>query len=229
MMGCYPQGTQSNGAIIVRVIHAGDTVEAYAARYDEAAGMRPKQCPHCGVVGRMIGHGCYVRRKPLQATADPPRPVKIRRWKCKACKHTTSLLPDVLHRYRHYVMAVIAQTLLWRYVLGWTWVAIQTGLSDMAALGMPSLDSLMRWGKAFEENALQWLNGMLMVLAVVRPQVSELDAHGSARPLQQVLQTMALLVQWLSNMQFPVGSEVSTNEISQAWGWGWNAGLGRLV
>ena len=226
MMGCY-------GAIIVRVIHVGDTVEAYAARYDEVVGMRPERCPHCGVVGQMIGHGCYVRQKPLQATTDPPRPVKIRRWKCKACKHTTSLLPDVLHHYRQYVMTVIAQTLLWRYVLGWTWVAIQTGLSGMADLGMPSLDSLMRWCKAFAGNAPQWLNGMLMVLAVVRPQVSELDAHGSVStgqsPLQQVLQTMALLVHWLSNTPLPPRSEVNTNEISQAWGWGWNAGLGRLV
>ena len=220
----------SDGAIIVRVIHAGDTVEAYARRYDEVAGMRPERCPHCGVVGRMIGHGCYVRRKPLQVTTGPPQWLKIRRWKCTGCKRTTSLLPDVLHHYRHYVMAVIAQALVWRYVLGQTWMEIQTGLSGVADVEMPSLDSLMRWGKAFEGNASRWLNGMLMVLAMVSPQVSELDAHGSVTsPLGQVLQTMALLAHWLTNTSLATRQDVGTHEISQTWGWGWNAGLGRLV
>jgi hypothetical protein len=178
----------------------------------------------------MIGHGCYVRRKPLQVATGPPQWLKIRRWKCTGCKHTTSLLPDVLHHYRHYVMAVIAQALVWRYVLGQTWMEIQTGLSGVADLEMPSLDSLMRWGKAFEGHASRWLNGMLMVLAVVSPQVSELDAHGSVTlPLGQVLQTMALLAHWLTNTSLVARQDVGTHEISQTWGWGWNAGLGRLV
>lgn len=227
----------SYGANIVIVIHAGCTVEAYVERYAEVAVLRPERCPCCGAVGQMIGHGWYPRQKPLQATTGPPRPIKIRRWKCKACKHTTSMLPDVLHRYRHYVLAVIALALVGRYVLGQTWTAIQAGLSGGTDLAMPSLDSLMRWGKAFDGNALRWLNGMLKVLAVVMPHLSVLDAHGhisaAQSPTQQVLYLAPLLVHWLANANTPLpwtpATEVSTDEIGQTWGWGWNASLGRLV
>ena len=102
-------------------IHAGDTVEAYAERYGEVATRRPEWCPLGHMVGQMIGRGSYPRKKPLQATPDPPRPLKIRRWNCTACQRKTSLLPDVLHRYRHYVWAVIGPALLRRYLLGQTW------------------------------------------------------------------------------------------------------------
>jgi hypothetical protein len=93
------------------VIHAGDTVEAYAPRYAEIATQRPEHCPPCGAVGCMTGHGSYLRKKPLAATPDPPRPLKIRRWLCTACKNTTSMLPDTRsgHRYRHYTWAVIGR------------------------------------------------------------------------------------------------------------------------
>ena len=174
----------------------------------------------------MIGHGWYARSKPLLATLDPPVPVWVRRWLCKMCKRTTSLLPDVLHRYRHYAMAVIAPALMWRYVFGWTWVDIQARLCDGADPAMPSLDSLMRWGKAFEGQAMAWLNGLIVVLAVVMPEQLGLDQPATCA---QVFARMAQLVRWLVHMPLMLEQPISPDEISRAWGYGWNAGWGRLV
>lgn len=198
----------------------------YAARYDEVTVQRPQQCPFCKAERCMIAHDWYVRRKPLQATLDPPVPLWIRRWLCKVCKHTTSLLPDVLHRHRHYVMAVIAQALLWRYGFGWTWVAIQSRLCGGADPSTPSLDSLMRWGKAFECQAMTWLNGLIAVLAVVMPEQLGLDQQAG---LSQVFVRMVQLAHWLAHTVLMPDQRVGLEQISRAWGYGWNAGWGRLV
>lgn len=216
------------------VIHAGDTVQAYAEGYAEVAARRPESCPLCEAIGQMIGHGSYPRQKPLEATPDPPRPLKIRRWKCRACKRTTSLLPDVLHRYRHYVWAVIGAALLRRFVLGQTWIQIQADLSALPddAPPAPSLDSLMRWAKAFAGHALRWLQAVLAVLANVWPQVAQLNAHGvrPTLPPQQLLQALAALAGWLSSPRTVNPSATPTVEDLRAgWRWGWNDGLGRLI
>jgi hypothetical protein len=185
----------------------------------------------------MKGHGWYERKKPLEAKREVPRAVKIRRWKCKACKRTMSLLPDVFHRYRQYVMEVIVQVLVWRYVMGKTWVKIQSDLSKeeqlSARLEMPSLDSLMRWGAAFVGNVMGWLRGVLMVLATVMPQMTGLDVHGSIEhrqtPMQELLMKMTLLACWLKGSKTGSMPEAELDEIRWIWGWGWNARLGRLV
>lgn len=210
----------------VIVIHAGTSLAAYAARYDEVAVQRPERCPYCRAGQCMIGHGWYARSKPLLATLDPPVPVWVRRWLCKMCKRTTSLLPDVLHRYRHYGMAVIAQALLWRYVHGWTWVEIQARLCGEADPAMPSLDSLMRWGKAFECQAMAWLNGLIVVLAVVMPEQLGLDQPAT---FAQAFARMAQLARWLTHTAVGSDQTASLDDVSLVWGYGWNAGWGRLV
>lgn len=213
-------------------IHAGDTVDAYAECYPTVAGERPEACPICHVTGHMIGHGSYPRQKPLEATLGPPRPLKIRRWLCTACKHTTSMLPDVLHRYRHYVWAVIGAALLRRFGLGHTWTQIQAALSHLPddVAPAPSLDSLRRWCKAFAGHALRWLQAVLAVLATVWPQLAQLNAHGvhPVAPAQQLLPAMAALAGWLSPAR-DASAATTVADIRTAWRWGWNNGLGRLT
>jgi transposase len=213
-------------------IHAGNTVLEYAQAYPEVAARRPERCPRCGAVGKMIGHGRYPRQKPLETTPEPPRPLKIRRWKCTTCKRTPSLLPDVLHRYRQYTWAVMGAALVRRFVLGQTWRQIQAALSQMPddVAPAPSVDSLRRWCKAFASHALAWLQAMLAVLAQVWPQLAQLNAHGiqTATPPQQLLQATAALASWLSPAR---GAWATTTvaDVRTVWRWGWNQGLGRLT
>lgn len=214
------------------VIYAGDTVEAYAEYYPDVVQQRPKRCPLCGAVDCMIGHGSYARQKPLLATPAPPRPLKIRRWKCTACHRTTSMLPDLLHRYRQYVWAVIGAALLRRYLLGQTWAQIQAELSHMPA-GVdpaPSVDSLQRWCKAYAGYAQDWLKATLGVLATVWPQLAQLNAHGvpPASLPQQLLQAVAALAGWLAPERGPAAA-TTVADLRAVWRWGWNRGLGRLT
>jgi len=213
-------------------IHAGLTVPEYGQAYPEVADARPEACPICHAAGHMISHGSYPRQKPLDATPEPPQPVQVRRWLCTACKHTTSMLPDIFHRYRQYTWAVIGAALIRRFVLGQTWNQIQAELSKMPddVAPAPSVDSIRRWCQAYAGYAQAWLKAMLAVLATVWPQLAQLNAHGSqaASPPQQLMQATAALASWLSLAR---GASATTTvaDIRAIWRWGWNQGVGRLT
>jgi hypothetical protein len=217
-------------------IHAGATLAEYAQQYAAVAARRPERCPACGAVSHMIGHSCYPRRKPLDATPAPLRPVPVRRWRCTVCKVTTSVLPDLFHRHRHYQWAVIGAALIRRFVLGQTWAQIQAALSQMPAEvdPAPSLDSLQRWCKAYAAQAQTWLQSALVVLATVWPQWAGFNAHGNTGdkpPPTQLLHVMAILAQWLAPAHGALEGTAPPNveAIRTVWRWGWNQGLGRLT
>lgn len=213
-------------------IHAGNSAPEYDQAYLEVAAQRPDSCPLCYAVGQMIGHGSYPRQKPLAATPEPPHPVKVRRWLCTACQHTTSMLPDIFHRYRQYTWAVIGATLIRRFVLGQTWSQIQAELSQMPAdvAPAPSVDSIRRWCQAYAGYAQAWLQAVLAVLATVWPQLTQLNAHGvqAASPPQQLMQATAALASWLATAR---GASATTTvaDLRAVWRWGWNQGVGRLT
>lgn len=191
-------------------IHAGHSLSEYDQAYAEVAAQRPDLCPACQGAGRMTGFGRYPRNKPLEATAEALHPVPVRRWRCGACGKTTSMLPDIFHRYRHYTWAVIGAAVIRRFVLKQTWAQIQAALSHMPA-GVdpaPSVDSLQRWCKAYAAYAQDWLKATLGVLATVWPQWAQLNAHGvppASRP-QQLLQATLALAGWLAPERGPAAA-----------------------
>jgi Domain of unknown function (DUF6431) len=213
-------------------IHAGNSVPEYDQAWPEVEVDRPEACPICHTAGQMIVHGRYPRQKPLEARPKPPQPVKVRRWLCKACKHTTSMLPDIFHRYRQYTWAVIGAALIRRFVLRQTWRQIQAELSQMPAdvAPAPSVDSIRRWCQAYAGYAQAWLKAMLAVLATVWPQLAQLNAHGvqAASPPQQLIQATAALASWLSPAR-GASATTTVDDIRAVWRWGWNRGLGRLT
>jgi hypothetical protein len=76
---------------------------------------RPSHCPPWGTVGRMLGHGNY-RRKPKEL----PRAclLRFRRWRCQACKRTTSYVPSFLLSFRHYLVNVTQAVLVAQLEMG---------------------------------------------------------------------------------------------------------------
>ena len=82
------------------------TIEYYRDHFEELDIPRPGKCPHCQAVDSFIGHGSYWC-KPLDRWKDYL--IRIRRWLCKACGHTVSILPSFLLRFRRYPLDVIVQ------------------------------------------------------------------------------------------------------------------------
>ena len=73
----------------------------------------PRICPDCGAIDVLIRWGTYTRQA---CTGLEVYWIQVQRVRCKACKHTHSLLPDFLHPYRRYV---IARMQLVIYLLSW--------------------------------------------------------------------------------------------------------------
>jgi hypothetical protein len=79
----------------------------------------------------------------------------------------------------------------------------------------------------FVGQALVWLSGLMMVLALVVPLLSTLDPHGgkAIAPGVAVLKMSYTLADWLS----PGHDNTAQDALRVMWCWGWNAGIGRLV
>ncbi len=82
----------------------GGSVQAYVAHFARIVSLRPACCPHCGQRDRLIGHGFYWRKAKDQTQVIRMR---VKRWLCKTCRSTLSLLPSFVLRFRHYLLAVI--------------------------------------------------------------------------------------------------------------------------
>jgi hypothetical protein len=209
---------------IVIIISVGADAAEYNARRDEVGRMRPERCPGCDGT-HIIGHGWY-RRWEVWATGQQELLSGIKRWLCKGCRKTISLLPDFLHHHRHYRLAAIEDVLRGRIEQD---IPVNT-LTPREVGGpgpAPSDRSVRRWEAAFRMQALRWLSGVLTMLARVMPTLASLDPHGggAARtdPALTLLMRCHELARWLA-----VSSGV-VNSLRTLWRWGWNAGLGRLV
>ena len=165
-----------------------------------------------------MGHGWYERRA---VYIDHDVSVEIHRFLCKSCRKTISMLPDFLHRHRHYALAVIEAVLRGRLEHRLSW----SGLTASAA---PSQRSVRRWMGAFVTQAPGWQAALLSALARVQPLAGVLDPHGRARGRESgavlaVLTLGAVFAAWLDPECLPAAV------LRTVWRWGWNAGVGRLV
>ena len=178
--------------------------------------LRPASCPGCRSK-QIIGHGWYERWAVYER-----RDVRVwvKRWRCKGCGKTISQLPSFLHRYRHYVLAVIEGVLRKRLEQGQAW-------SQLAQTGAPSQRSMRRWVGAFVGQVLGWLSGLMTVLALVVPLLSTLNPHGTeaVAPTVAVLRMSYTLADWLNSSP----DNAAQAALRVMWCWGWNAGIGRLV
>jgi len=202
---------------MVMVIHAGDTVEEYLVQREAIAGIRPERCGACGSTGMWHGNGWYPRGIVwIGGTAEA---LEVRRLECQGCGRTTSLLPDFLHRYRHYGLEVIEQVVSARVEEGVSWSAMAQRYSRD---GAPSLRTMRRWHSAFVQQALVWLTALLRALALVLPLLQALDPHATTlAETRQVLMLGRRFAHWLE--------QNNTNWWQVMWRWGWNSGVGRLV
>lgn len=203
------------------------SVQDYVAHFARLVFPRPAACPCCGQAGSLVGHGFYVRKALDQTQVFH---VRVKRWRCKACRRTTSVLPSFLLRFRHYLLAVISQTLVARFELGASWLDV---LRCVAVDGLPSPRTIGRWCQSFAAHAVLWWAAVAALLAQVAAASPALDPLGPAAGPQDapggLLHAALDLLAWLKTQVPETLRYGFADRLPVLWHWGHSRGLGRLV
>jgi len=239
-LGVYPNGKENpaqrcmlGGSLRVgsqRVVIVADfrcSVQDYVAQFARLVFPRPDACLCCGQSGSLVGHGFYVRKALDQECVFQ---VRIKRWRCKACRRTTSVLPSFLLRFRHYLLAVISQALVARFELGGSWLE---AFKYVAVDGLPSPRTIGRWCQSFAEHAVIWWAAVTVLLAQVAAASPALDPLGSTagphNAPSAVLHAALDLLAWIKTQVPEMTGYGLKDRLPALWHWGHGQGLGRLV
>ena len=207
------------------------SVQTYVAGCLTLVFYRPSVCPGCGAVGSCIGHGFYVR---FALDANHVFEVHIKRWYCKHCQHTISILPSFLLCYRHYLLAVIQAVVIARFEEQASWAKLE---APVALAGAPSRRSMRRWCAAFAAHAPAWLAEVEQTLATRAPSVPLLTPLGggiktsaAATPIPGVLLAASrYLLAWAQVHLAQARAYGSNDRLRFLWLWGHERGLARLI
>lgn len=216
-----------NRATMAIVADFGPDVQEYITESRQEYAPRPEECPYCGRKGNLIGHGYYWRKPRDQLQVYR---LKVKRWRCKECKRTVSVLPNFLLRYRHYLLEVIAAILALRLEGLVSWAVI---LASKASEGYPAMRTIQRWCSSFWEQAGRWLKAVQEWLAQQDSRSSWLDAQGEglqrSNAAQALLGVSEHLLAWAKTQWTELADYGLNKRLHFLWQWGANAGLGRLV
>jgi len=96
------------------------SIQRYAEEISDPDRYRPDHCPQCAAKHPLTGHGFY-RRTLVDTTFGGV--IRVRRYLCRSCKRTVSLLPEFAFPWLRFSIAVIALFLVARLLNGLTLVA----------------------------------------------------------------------------------------------------------
>lgn len=210
------------------VAEFGPSVEEYIELEKEQVCLRPESCPICQAVGQMIGHGYYVRKP---KGLDRCWVLRVKRWKCKACKHTVGAVPSFLLFFRHYLLVIIQQVVVVRFEGESSWSQSMERCSDQ---GTPALRTMQRWCASLGEHAGEWLGKLEKALAEQDSRSEWLDIQGEALKVKGrvrgLLQASVYLLAWAQGRWRELAGYVLNDRLRWLWYWGnRHAGLSRLV
>lgn len=89
----------------------------YAEAISDPDRYRPDHCPQCEAQQPLVGHGFYSRTLVDDAWEGV---IRVRRYLCRACKRTVSLLPQFALPYLRFSVSVMAAFLMARLLQGRT-------------------------------------------------------------------------------------------------------------
>ena len=80
------------------------SIQQYGEEISDANRYRPAGCPQCQAQCPLIAHGFYCRTL-VDVVFDGV--IRVRRYLCRLCKRTVSLLPDFALPYMRFSLSVI--------------------------------------------------------------------------------------------------------------------------
>ena len=209
------------------ILDFGGSVQDYVAHFARIVFPRPTYCPQCSQRDRLIGHGFYWRKAKDQTQVVR---IQIKRWFCKACRATLSVLPSFVLRFRHYLLVVIQAVVVARYEdhASWQETARRCAIDDL-----PAPRTIGRWCRSFAEQAPAWWAAVQTMLAQQDSASPALDPLGSVSGPQDapraLLDAAIHLLAWAKTRWPEVVSYGLKDRLRFLWHWGFGRGLVRLV
>jgi hypothetical protein len=202
-----------------------DGVKHYQDEYAACCPYQPDKCPECATSGRLVKHGVYWR-KPRDG--EQVYRIAIHRWRCQACGHTVSALPDFLLSFRWYLLAVVSEVVVARAEAHASWGDLQA-----EEQGGPHVRTMQRWWQSLGSAAGCWLVAVQVTLAQQDSSSAWLDPHGeaaqSSTPVQALLGAAGHLLAWAKSHWTELASYGWNDRFRFLWLWGSGQGLGPLV
>jgi hypothetical protein len=169
------------------VVHSFIDVKSWWQRTPSVAVARPSFCPRCGEAGQvtgerlgMVGHGLRARqvRGAVDHEASPAvHTLKARRYRCRRCSATVTVVPGGCVPRRHYGAGAIALACV-LYGMGGATLSVTRSRVSPWRSSESGWPSIARWLRAIERGTL---------FARVRPWPG---AWGSRRKAERVAQTV---------------------------------------
>jgi len=122
------------------------SVQEYETEISDADRYRPDHCPQCEARHPLIAHGFYSRTL-VDLTFDGL--LRVRRYLCRFCKRTLSLLPEFALPYLRFSVSIISLFLIARLLQGATLAAAAVGAAQPA---MPYQRGQF-WARRFQRQA----------------------------------------------------------------------------
>jgi transposase-like protein len=107
------------------------SIQRYLEEIADPDRYRPDHCPQCEAQHPLTGHGFYQRTL-VDVAFDGI--IRVRRYLCRSCKRTVSLLPELALPWLRFSVSVIALFLVARLLTGLTLMA---AARTAAPTGMP--------------------------------------------------------------------------------------------
>jgi hypothetical protein len=102
----------------VQILHpCAGSIQEYEQELADPSRYRPDHCPQCQAAHELTAHGFY-RRTLVDGAFDGS--IRVRRYLCRCCKRTVSLLPPFAFPYLRFGITVIALFLIARLLHGHT-------------------------------------------------------------------------------------------------------------
>ncbi len=115
----------------MQILHPfSGSIPKYSEEIADPDRHRPDRCPQCEAQDPLTAHGFY-RRTLVEIDFDGM--IRVRRYLCRACKRTVSLLPEFALPHLRFGISVISRFLVARLLKG------QTLEASAAAAGQPHM------------------------------------------------------------------------------------------
>jgi len=132
----------------MQILHPfAGSINQYADAISDPNRYRPDHCPQCQAKQPLSGHGFYSRTL-VDLAFDGV--IRVRRYLCRLCRRTVSLLPDFALPWLRFSLSVISLFLLARLIQGVSLAAAALAASQKAMPHQRGQFWIRRFGKQAE-------------------------------------------------------------------------------